>query len=115
MEHCWAAGESDAKGVHRAIGAPRAITLNTIQSTLKRLHAKGLLARRKVSHAHVYSPCRSREEFHRDVLGAIATELAHREPTSMLAAFVDLADRAGPETLEQLERLVAERLRRSRP
>lgn len=111
MEHCWTAGESDAKSVHRVIGEPRQITLNTIQSTLKRLYAKGLLVRRKVSHAHVYAPRMSREEFQRDVLGEIATRLSRSEPGSILAAFVDVADRAGADTLERLERLVAERLR----
>jgi len=111
MEHCWMAGESDAKSVHRAVGEPRQITLNTIQSTLKRLYAKGLLGRRKVSHAHLYAPRRSREEFHRDVLSEIATRFSRSEPSGMLAAFVDLADRAGADTLERLEQLVAERLR----
>lgn len=111
MEHCWTAGESDAKSAHRAIGEPRQITLNTIQSTLKRLYAKGLLVRRKVSHAHVYAPRMSREEFQRDVLGEIATRLSRNETGGMLAAFVDLAERAGEDQLEHLERLVAERLR----
>lgn len=111
MEHCWLVGEGDAKSVHRAIGEPRQITLNTIQSTLKRLYAKGLLARHKVSHAHVYVPRMSREAFQRDLLGEIATQLSRGEPADMLAAFVDLADRAGTDALEQLESLVAERLR----
>jgi predicted transcriptional regulator len=111
MAHCWTAGESDAKSVHRAVGGPRQITLNTIQSTLKRLYAKGLLARRKVSHAHVYVPRMSREEFQRQVLGEIAARLSRNETGGMLAAFVDLAERAGDDTLERLERLVAERLR----
>ena len=62
MEYCWTAGEGDAKAVHRVIGEPRQITLNTIQSTLKRLYAKGLLLRRKVSHAHIYAPRMSRDE-----------------------------------------------------
>jgi predicted transcriptional regulator len=111
MEYCWLSGAGDAKAVHRVVGEPRQITLNTIQSTLKRLYAKGLLVRRKVSHAHVYAPRLSRDEFQRDVLGEIATRLSPSEPGGMLAAFVDLADRAGADTLERLERLVAERLR----
>jgi predicted transcriptional regulator len=111
MEHCWTAGASDARSVHRAVGAPRGITLNTIQSTMKRLYAKGLLARDKVSHAHVYAPRVSRQEFQRHVLGEIATLLSRNETAGMLAAFVDLAERAGEDTLERLERLVAERLR----
>lgn len=111
MEHCWTAGASDARSVHRIVGAPRGITLNTIQSTMKRLYAKGLLARDKVSHAHVYAPKVSREEFHRHVLGEIASRLARNETGRMLVAFVDLAERAGEETLERLEQLVTERLR----
>ncbi|MGH7787626.1 MAG: BlaI/MecI/CopY family transcriptional regulator [Candidatus Binatia bacterium] len=111
MEYCWMSGENDAKSVHRAIGEARQITLNTIQSTLKRLYAKGLLVRQKVSHAHVYAPRISREEFQRHVLAEIATGLSRSETAGMLAAFVDLAERAGEETLERLERLVAERLR----
>lgn len=111
MEHCWTDGPSDARSVHAAVGTPRGITLNTIQSTMKRLYAKGLLARDKVSHAHVYAPRVSRDEFQRHVLGEIATHLSRSEPGGMLTAFVDLADRAGADTLERLERLVAERLR----
>jgi predicted transcriptional regulator len=111
MEYCWLAGESDAKAVHRAVGAARRITLNTIQSTLKRLYAKGLLVRRKVSHAHVYAPRLSRAEFQRDLLGEMAARLSRRDAGGMLSAFVDLAEREGADTLERLERLVAERLR----
>jgi len=36
-------GDADAKAVHSIIGTQRGITLNTIQSTLERLHDKGLL------------------------------------------------------------------------
>src|SRR4029450_13731255 len=86
MEHCWETGECDAKSVHRLIGEPRHITLNTIRSTLKRLYGKGLLVRRKVSHAHVYAPRVSREDFQRDVLGEIASRLSRSEPGVMLAA-----------------------------
>ncbi len=111
MEHCWTNGASDARSVHGAIGKARGITLNTIQSTLKRLYAKGLLARHKVSHAHIYAPRQSREEFHRRVVGEVATRLSRHATSGMLTAFVDVAERAGEDTLERLEQLVAERLR----
>jgi len=52
----WHGGEGAAKAVHKGLGQARGITLNTIQSTLKRLFEKGLLSRDKVSHAHVYRP-----------------------------------------------------------
>ena len=109
MEHLWSGGEGDAKAVHAALGKRRGITLNTIQSTLKRLLGKRLLARDKVSHAHVYRPTGSREQFQRSTLGELVGELMGGEADAMVAAFVDLTERAGPEHLARLEALVAAR------
>lgn len=113
LDHLWRAHRGDAKEVHQAIGTGRGITLNTIQSTLKRLFEKGLLAREKVSHAHVYRPRMTREEFHRGLLHDVVRDLMRGKGETFVAAFVDVAERAGPEHLARLEALVAER-RRSR-
>jgi predicted transcriptional regulator len=109
MEHLWAGGEGEAKAVHKALGKRRGITLNTIQSTLKRLYEKELLEREKVSHAHVYRPRVSREAFQTSALGSLVGQLMRGEASAMVSAFVDLAERAGPEHLARLEALVAER------
>ncbi len=111
MTHLWSDGAGDAKSVHVALGKRRGITLNTIQSTLKRLFEKGLLERDKVSHAHVYRARVNREEFHRGLLGELVGDLMHGQAEVVVAAFVDLAERAGPEHLARLEALVAERRR----
>ena len=107
MEHLWSGGEGDAKAVHAALGKRRGITLSTIQSTLKRLHEKELLERDKVSHAHVYRPTGSREQFQRSTLGELVGELMGGEADAMVAAFVDLTERVA-----RLEALVAERRKR---
>jgi predicted transcriptional regulator len=114
LEHLWSCGEGDAKSVHAALGRRRGITLNTIQSTLKRLFEKRLLQRDKVSHAHVYRPGIPREEFHRAALEGLVSGLMRGEASSLVAAFVDLTERAGPEHLARLEALGAER-RRAKP
>lgn len=111
MEFLWNGGEGEAKAVHRSLGQARGITLNTIQSTLKRLYEKELLERDKVSHAHVYRPKVSRDEFQRGVLGGVVQELMGGQADAMVAAFVDLTERAGPEHLAHLEALVAARRR----
>jgi predicted transcriptional regulator len=112
MNHLWTGGEGEAKAVHAALGKRRGITLNTIQSTLKRLFEKGLLEREKVSHAHVYRACVSREEFHRGLLGQLVGGLMLGQADALVSAFVDLTERAGPEHLARLETLVAERRRK---
>lgn len=111
LDLLWRSGAADAKAVHAALGVRRGIGLNTIQSTLKRLFDKGLLARDKVSHAHVYRPRSSRAEFHRARLDAIARQVGRGDAGAMVSAFVDFAERAGEEHLAELERLVAERRR----
>jgi predicted transcriptional regulator len=111
MDHLWSRGGQDAKQVHRAIGRGRRITLNTIQSTLKRLFEKGLLDREKVSHAHVYSPCITRADFHRGALQEVVDRLMGGRSDAMLSAFIGVAEQVGQEQLEQLEKLVADRLK----
>jgi len=112
MNHLWLGGEGEAKSVHASLGKRRDITLNTIQSTLKRLFEKGILERDKVSHAHVYRPRVSREEFHRGLLGQLVGGLMRGQADAVVSAFVDLTERAGPEHLARLEALVAERRRK---
>jgi predicted transcriptional regulator len=111
MEFLWDGGEGEVKAVHGALGKRRGITLNTIQSTLKRLFEKGLLERDKVSHAHVYRPAIGREAFQRGALGQLIGRILGGESELMVSAFVDLTERAGPKHLERLEQLVAERRR----
>lgn len=114
MEHLWKGGDGEAKAIHGAVGARRGITLNTVQSTLKRLFEKGLLERVKVSHAHVYRPRLSRAEFQHGALGELVGELMRGEADAMVSAFVELTERAGPEHLARLAALVEERRARAK-
>ena len=110
LDQLWSRGPQDVKACHRSIGRSRGIALNTVQSTMERLHRKELLRREKVSHAYVYEAAVTREE-----LGArlasevVASVVGSAAPASVLAAFVDLAERAGDGTLVRLERLIAAR------
>jgi predicted transcriptional regulator len=109
MELLWTEQSSDVKTVQQAIGVPRKITLNTIQSTMERLHRKGLLEREKVSHAYIYSPKISKEELSANLVQEVISRVMGRENESMLSTFVDLAARSGDESLAKLERLIAAR------
>ena len=110
MDRLWTGGPQDVKACHLAIGRRRKITLNTIQSTMERLYRKGLLRRDKVSHAYVYEAALSREGYGallaREVVAAAVGSAA---PASLLAAFVDLTERAGEDSLARMEQLIASR------
>lgn len=109
LEHVWTAGPCDVKAVHRALGEPRGITLNTVQSAMERLFRKGLLGRDKVSHAYVYSARHTREELGARVVEEVVGRLLQGEAVPVLEAFVDLAERTDAENLDRLERLIAAR------
>lgn len=114
LEDLWGRGADDAKGVHGRLGPARGITVNTVQSAMKRLHEKDLLRRDKVGHAYVYGPTVEREVFRRAIVEDALTPMLGGETDVMIAAFVDLAERAGADTLAQLERQVSARRKRGR-
>ncbi len=109
LEDLWAHGPCDVKEVHGRVGIARGIAANTVQSTLERLHRKGLLSREKVSHAYVYHPSVQREELMGAMIAGLVGSLGAAQSSSMLSAFVDFAVRADHANLDRLEALIAER------
>jgi predicted transcriptional regulator len=114
LDHLWVSGAASVRAVHTAVGAPRRISPNTVHSALERLVRKGLAQRRKLGRAHEYRATISRQEWMARRLGGLASEVPGTSAETLLAAFVDLTERAGGERLAELERLVRERRRRRR-
>lgn len=111
LETLWTKGPLNPAGVHKWVGEPRGISINTVSSALKRLFEKGLLERDKVSHSYVYRAAITRAQLQRKLIGAVANQFSDEGGTGFLAAFVDLAEAHGEETLRRLEQLVADRLK----
>lgn len=102
MEALWDMPGQSAKGLHEQMGGDRGISLNTIQSTLERLHRKQLVARQKSGHAFFYSPQVCRQQlvaaYMQEALGRFGAD-----PVASIAAFVESAEVLDEETLDQLE------------
>ena len=114
LETLWAESPLSPGEVHSKIGVPRDISINTISSALKRLFDKGLLNREKVSHSFVYRPEISRAGLQKELIDAMVSQFSNDERSGFLAAFVDLAEAEGEETLRRLEVMIAERLEESK-
>jgi predicted transcriptional regulator len=110
LEILWTEGPQNPGIVHERVGAPRRISINTVCSALKRLYEKGLLEREKVSHAYVYRAAITRAELQRNLIEAIASQFGEASDPGFLAAFVDLAEAHGEDTLRELEQMIAARL-----
>lgn len=113
LEALWAGGETDARALHARLGKARGISLSTLQSTLERLHRKGLLTREKVSHAYVYAPAESRDAVMAKVVDAALTRFAAGPREGLMAAFAGYAADADEATLAELEALIAARKRKA--
>lgn len=109
LEFLWDGGEANVKDAHRSVGIPREITHNTVQSAMKRLWEKDLLHRTKQGHAYVYSPRVTRRELTETMVDDLVRQVTGSKMDVALQAFVNLAERAGDDTLDRLEELIAER------
>lgn len=111
LDRLWSAGPADVAAMHAAVGAPRGLASNTIQSTLERLFRKGLADRRKVGRAFEYSARITRGEWLTRALGGVLEATPGADGETLHAAFVDLVERAGETSLAALEERIRQRRR----
>jgi predicted transcriptional regulator len=107
MSICWQRADVSVREVCALLDGPVAYT--TVMTTMDRLFRKGLLSRKKVGRAFVYSPTATHDE----IRGAVATELVNSllrrdgtEPLPILSSLVDAVSERDRGLLDELERLV---------
>lgn len=113
MALLWESGHASARQVHDRIGAPAGLVYTTTAKVLDRLHAKGLVTRRREGRGFVYWARRLREKVERARARSILTRLLGDEPRPALAGLVDAMESIDPKLLDELAHAVAAR-RRSR-
>lgn len=109
LDFLWETGEASVIDVHRAVADAFGSSVNTIGSTLERLYRKNLLVRNKVSHAFQYQPNCSREEFLTRQVLENAGGFAELSGKGLLVSFLDLVEDTDYQTLDELEKLIAEK------
>ena len=87
------------------------VAYTTIMTTLDRLHRKGLLNRRKVSRAFIYSPRFTFEQFKRSVATDVIDGLLGSDAEPVLACIVDAVSGRDLRLLDQLDKLVEQKKR----
>src|ERR1035441_6849006 len=104
MEILWARGESNVRDVVDRLDRPLAYT--TVMTTLDRLFKKGLLARRKLDRAFLYSPALNRMEWERKRAGDfVAGFLSAGEPSRdlLISSLVEAGGRHDEALLDEFE------------
>jgi predicted transcriptional regulator len=111
MSVCWETPDVSVRDVCARLASPVAYT--TIMTTMDRLFKKGLLVRRKLGRAFVYSPTVSRHELEGHVATELVQSLLQRdsEPLPILSSLVDAVSDRDRALLDDLERLVRQKRR----
>ena len=112
LTRVWDRGDCSVREVCAQLETTVAYT--TVMTTMDRLFKKGLLSRRKVGRAFVYSATATRNELE----GAVAAELVQGllqrggdAPLPILSSLVDAVSDRDRALLDDLERLIAEKRR----
>lgn len=114
IDRLWSDGPADVRTMHRAVGETRGISPNTIQSTLERLHRKGIATRQKVGRAYLYGARLTRREWLSYAIEELVRGVPGAGAETVVSAFVDVLERTSEGRLAELERRVRERRRRGR-
>ena len=108
MEIIWSSGNANVRDVAEKLERPLAYT--TVMTTLDRLYKKGLLDRRKLERAFVYSPRLSREAWERERAGELVSGfLSKQSGGALISCLVEAVGELDRGLLDELERRVREK------
>ena len=106
MERIWARGETSVRDLHEEMSSRLAYT--TIMTTVDRLFKKGLLDRRAVGRAFLYSPRITKRDYNQQLtqhlLGIAVEESGSKQ--ALLSCFVDYVSDSDRRLLDELDGLV---------
>ncbi|MGV8837589.1 BlaI/MecI/CopY family transcriptional regulator [Cellvibrio sp.] len=105
LNYLWTVGSADAKQVHDHFKKSRGGSLNTIQSTLDRLHKKAILMREKQGHAYQYRAAMEKKAFLGELIRTVTQDFSSYHD-HLLAAFVSLSADLDEAHLDRLEALI---------
>lgn len=113
----WAGGDLAVRDVQSRLGRPIAYT--TVMTTLDRLFKKGVLDRRQVGRAFLYSATVTRQQLQAQIAGRVVAGLLKSRDASAVPVLSNLVDsvsaqEGGADLLQTLEGLVREKRRELR-
>ena len=109
MNVLWTRAPRGEASVHDVIGSlERPLAYTTVMTTLDRLYKKGLLERRKLNRAFLYSPRLTRAEWEQQLVAGLVSPVSK---DLLLSFLIDAAAPGDQSVLEELERKIREKRR----
>jgi BlaI family penicillinase repressor len=101
LEQLWQSGSLSAAQVMASMG-DQCVTLSTVQSTLERLHRKGIISRSKRGRSFQYAPRVSRSELIGRLLLDMAADLGRGDSALVISGFAEFLATEDPELSARL-------------
>jgi predicted transcriptional regulator len=108
------AGKLSVRRVQQCLEHEQVLAYTTVMTVLDRLFDKGLVAREKDGKAFVYWPMLTREAYLGGQAARMLTELEVPVQRDVLMAFLDSAEHADPDVLDELSSLIQARRQRGK-
>ncbi|MCL6472697.1 MAG: BlaI/MecI/CopY family transcriptional regulator [Firmicutes bacterium] len=112
MELMWQKGVSSVREIYELLARNREIAYTTVMTVMSRLADKGILNKERDGKHYLYRPATSKEEFSRTMFSSVLRGLKSDLGAQALAFFVDNFTE-DEDTLNELERLIQEKRKRS--
>ena len=97
--------------MREVIAKDRDLAYSTVLTVLRRMEAKGMLTRKKVSRSHVYEPAVDRAAFKKATVKDLLVRLFGGSPTELMAHLVE-EQKITSRELSKIEKLLARRKKR---
>lgn len=108
MDIIWRKGcEVCVRDIFEDLAARREIAYTTVMTIMARLADKGILSKRKEGNVSYFLPAMGREEFTRKVVGNVVDSLLEDFAEVTLSHFINRVKNEDKETIEKLEKLLA--------
>lgn len=104
LDQLWNNAALSAQQLHEKLAAD--LSLNTIQSTLERLHRKGLVKRAKKGRAFIYSASLSRSDIVSRVLNDLARDVGRGDLAPIISGFAEFMAAEDPKLDSRLRRVL---------
>jgi predicted transcriptional regulator len=105
MERVWKAGPVTVRDIVEDVGRPRGLAYTTVMTVMVRLHAKGLLQRKRDGKTYVYRAAFTREEHRARISRDLARGLVSQFGDAALVAFSAELDGVDTEHRAALRRI----------
>jgi predicted transcriptional regulator len=112
LEILWDLGQASVRDVFRELYEDRDIAYTTVMTVMGRLAKKGLLDKKAVGNAYIYSPAVSREDFARSVIKSVLSGLVDEFYEPVLSQFVQSLEAKDKDKLSKLAELIDEEKKR---